>query len=151
MRSDTVAKALLWSLCSEEMYGPSVIPPAVSQQQYFRGGADAQSLSGLSGYISIELLLESDVSFEALHAPCINVSRGKIHSGCRTVPEPSQGSNPSCLALLLFQILHSLSSVAAGCVPCCTTNHQLEHTDELPGKKMILLNSLSAIQLIFNT
>lgn len=41
------------------------------QLQHFRGGADAQSLSG---YISIELLLDIDGSFEALQPPCINVS-----------------------------------------------------------------------------
>ncbi|KAK2533702.1 hypothetical protein Q9233_004916 [Columba guinea] len=70
-RLDTVAKALPWSLCSEETYEPSVIPPAVSQQQHFRGGADAQSLSG---YISIELPLDIDMSFEAIQPPCINVS-----------------------------------------------------------------------------
>lgn len=56
--------------------------------------------------------------------------RGKIRSEHRAVPEPSQESNPSCLAVLLFQILHSLSSVAAGCAPC-TTNNQLERTDRV--------------------
>ena len=40
---DTAAKALPWSLRSVEMYEPSAIPPAVSQQRCFRGGADAQS------------------------------------------------------------------------------------------------------------
>lgn len=126
VRLDTTAKALPWSLSSEEMYKPSAIPPAVSQRQYVRARADAHSLSG---YISVELPFNIDMSFEALQPPCINIS-GVRSAPNRAVPEPSQESSPSCLAILLLQILHSLSSDTAVCVPC-TTNNQLEHTDRV--------------------
>lgn len=111
MRLDTVAKALPWSLCSEETYEPSVIPPAVSQQQRFRGGADAQSLSG---YISIELPLDIDMSFEAIQPPCINVSgvRSALNTGLclshlkKTNPPAWQFFFPRfCILLLLSPLV----------------------------------------------
>lgn len=116
MRLDTVAKALPWSLYSEEMYEPPVIPPAVSRQQYCRGETDAQSLSG---YISIELPLDIDMSFEAIQPPCINVSgvRSALNTGL-CLSHPKKATPPAWQFFFSrFCILFLLSTLVVRLVP----------------------------------
>lgn len=121
-----MAEALPSSLRSAEMYKPSVIPPAASQQQHFRGGADAQSLSG---YISIELPLDIDGSFEAIQPPCINVSGvGSALSAELSLTHPKKAAPPAWqLFFPRFCILFLLSPLVVYLVPpVISWNMQME-------------------------
>lgn len=79
--------------------------------QYCRGETDAQSLSG---YISIELPLDIDMSFEAIQPPCINVSgvRSALNTGL-CLSRPKKATPPawqfffsrSCILFLLSPLV----------------------------------------------
>lgn len=122
-----MAEALPWSLNSAEMHKPSVILPAAAQQQHFRGGADAQSLSGS---ISVELPLGIDGNFEALQPPCINVSgAGSALSTELGLTHPKEAAPPAWqLFFPRFYILFLLSPLLVYLVP---PHNQLEHANSV--------------------
>lgn len=99
----------------------SCIPAAALQRR-----ADALSLSG---YISIELQLDIDGSFEALQAPCINVSGvGSALSTALGLTHPKKAAPPAWqLFFPRFCILFLLSPLVVYLVPqIISWNMQME-------------------------